>query len=190
MLQLNKVYLALILITFVCMGCAKTFEPQNPEGSTFPSIRGEILTGTNIEIPRFFEGKPTLLLIGYVQESQFDIDRWVLGLKQLKTPIGIAEIPAIQGLVPRMIKSKIDQGMRNGIPEEDWGIVITVYKDAEKIARFLGNNNPRNVRAVLLDKAGKVRWFHDRGFSADKAIELDTQVRQLFGSSDQPKVGQ
>ena len=80
--------------------------------------------------------------------------------------------------------------MRNGIPEEDWGIVITVYKDAEKIARFLGNNNPRNVRAVLLDKAGEVRWFHDRGFSADKAIELDTLVRQLVGSSDQPEVGQ
>ena len=108
----------------------------------------------------------------------------VLGLKQLKTPIGIAEIPAIQGLVPRVIKSRIDQGMRNGIPEEDWGIVISVYKDAEKIARFLGNNNPRNVRVVLLDDAGEVRWFHDRGFSADRAMELDAQVRKLISRGD------
>lgn len=181
MLKLHKLFFTLALL---CMGCTKSFESQDPKGLMFPSVRGEILTGEKVNIPKLFEGKPSLLLIGYVQDSQFDVDRWILGLKQLKSPIDIVEIPAIQGLVPRIFKSKIDRGMRNGIPEEDWGIVITVYKDAEKIARFFGNNNPRNVRVVLLDDSGKVRWFHDRGFSADRAIELDAQVRELISSGD------
>lgn len=182
MLKLTKLCLTVVTIVFFFLGCSRTFETKNPNGLVFPSIRGTVLTGEEIELPVFFKGTPILLLIGYVQDSQFDVDRWILGLKQLKTPIGIAEIPAIQGFIPRMISSKIDQGMRNGIPEEDWGIVITVYKDAETIARFLGNTNPRNVRVVLIDELGKVRWYHDRGFSAEKAIELDKEVRELFGS--------
>ena len=81
MLKLNKSYLAFAFVVFLCIGCAKTFKPQNPEGLMFPSIRGEVLTGVKVNVPDFFESKPTLLLIGYVQDSQFDVDRWVLGLK-------------------------------------------------------------------------------------------------------------
>lgn len=173
--QLSLILLMLISLSF--SGCYKTFEPRNPLGEAFPNVNARILTGDEVVIPEFFEEKPVLLLIGYIQDSQFDVDRWLLALKQLNTTINIAEIPAIQGFFPRMISSKIDNGMRNGIPEEDWKIVFTVYKDAEKIAEFLGNTKPRNVRVVLLDGEGEVRWFHDRGFSADKAIELDQFIR-------------
>ena len=143
----------------------------------FPEVRATILTGEDVSIPGYFGEKPVLLLVGYVQESQFDVDRWLLALKQLKTPVRIAEIPAAQGFFPRLISSKINNGMRSGIPQEDWKIVFTVYEDSEKIARFLGNVKPRNVRAVLVDESGTVRWFHDRGFSADRALELDKLVR-------------
>jgi hypothetical protein len=177
MSQLNKFFLTIIFIFLLVMGCAKNFERQDPMGLYFPRVHAEGLTGEQIIIPDYFKGTPILLLIGYIQDSQFDVDRWVLGLKQLDTPIGIIEIPTIQGLVPRMISSKIEQGMRDGIPEEDWGIVFTVYKDAEMIAQFLGNTKPLNARVVLIDEEGKINWFYDRGYSADKAVELDKQVR-------------
>ena len=44
---------------------------------------------------------------------------------------------------------------------------------------FTGNEKPRNMRVVLLDAEGRIRWFHDRGFSAGKVVELDALVRSL-----------
>lgn len=85
-----------------------------------------------------------------------------------------------RGLFPRLISNQIDSGIRSGIPEEDWKIVFTVYKDSKKIAGILGNAKPRNVRAVLVEGSGTVRWFHDREFSADKALELDKLVREGY----------
>jgi hypothetical protein len=37
-----------------------------------------------LRVPESFSGGPTVLLIGYKQSSQFDIDRWVMGLMQAK----------------------------------------------------------------------------------------------------------
>ena len=166
-------------MTLLESGCTRNYEQQDPVGLYFPSVKAKALTGEEIRLPDHFRGKLTLLLIGYIQDSQFDVDRWILGLKQLETPVSIAEIPTIQGLFPRMISSKIDKGMRDGIPKEDWGIVFTVYKDANKIAQFLGTTKPLNVRSVLIDEEGKILWFHDKGYSADKAIELNKYIRSL-----------
>ena len=171
-------FFVLLTVMFLAVGCSKTFEAKDPIGAVFPNVRAKSLAGNSVMLPAFFDSRPVLLLIGYVQDSQFDIDRWLLAIKQLQTPIEVAELPTIQGLFPRLIAGRIDQGMRNGIPEEDWKIVFTVYKDAEQIAKFLGNSRPRNARVVLLDYGGKVIWFHDRGFSADKALELDKAVRE------------
>ena len=184
-----RVAVSSFLLVLFCSGCTTSFESQNPLGQTFPSARARILTDEQVIIPDAFKKKPALLLVGYVQDSQFDIDRWILALKQLMTPINIAEIPTIQGFFPRIISNQINSGMRSGIPEGDWKIVFTVYEDAMKIAKFLGNTKPRNARVVLLDSEGKVQWFHDQGFSADRAIELDKLIREKFGSSSQVKIG-
>ena len=70
--------------------------------------------------------------------------------------------------------------MRSGIPEEDWASVITVYgSDADRIVALTGNEQPRNMRVLLLDAEGRVRWFHDRGFSAAKLLELVRTAREL-----------
>ena len=98
---------------------------------------------------------------------------------QLDTPVAVREIPTVRGLVPRLIASKIDSGMRSGIPKEDWGTVITVYKDADIIANYLGTEDPLNARVALLDANGKVIWFHDRGYSATRVSNLDQIVRAL-----------
>ena len=114
-----------------------------------------------------------MLLIGYVQRAQFDADRWLVGLLQAPPPVRILEVPTIKGLFPRVIAGTIDEGMRSGIPSEDWGVVVTLYgSDANKLVELTGNENGRNIRVLLVDADGVVRWFHDRGFSAGKLLEL------------------
>ena len=67
-----------------------------------------------------------MVLVGYQQRSQFDIDRWLIGITQVDLPVKFVELPTIAGMVPSLIGDLIDSGMRSGIPSELWGGVMTV----------------------------------------------------------------
>ncbi|MEQ8765670.1 MAG: hypothetical protein RL885_17230 [Planctomycetota bacterium] len=168
-----------LLLLFFIAACGSTTENRDPTGERFPSVVGESLSGEEMKLPGDLAGKPALLLIGYVQDAQFDLDRWLLGLMQAGVDIPLYEVPTIDGLVPGMIAGSIDEGMRSGIPKEDWGSVVTVYGDADQIVAFTGDENPRNGRIVLLDADGKVAWFHDRGYSARLVLEIQEKLKAL-----------
>ncbi len=175
---------ALVVVLTVMLaamsGCANTPQHVAPRGEVFPSVTGTALDGTRRALPSDLAGKPAVLLIGYEMESQFDLDRWILGLTQAQTPAQILELPTIAGMLPGLFAEQIDGGMRRGIPEEDWGGVLTLYgDDAAAVKRFTGGSEGRNGRIVLLDAQGRLVWMHDRGYSAGKLLELDAAVRAL-----------
>lgn len=158
----------LVLSIFIAFlsGCTTYNYPSNVQLSeTLINFKGESLDGTPVSIPNDLKGQPTLLLFGYVHKSQFDIDRWLIGLDMTKTDVDIYEIPAIKGFIPGLFSQVFDDAMREGIPKELWRDVVTVYDDGDKVQRYTGNLNPKNARVMLLDKGGKVLHFYDRGFS-------------------------
>ena len=176
-------FLALPLAFFVT-ACTTTYPNRNPVGETFPSVSGETLEKERVALPKAYEGAPALYMVGYVQETQFDLDRWTIGLVQTSFPCRIVEVPTIPGAIPSMIKGTIDEGMRKGIPSEDWASVITLYgSNAQPVAEFTGNENPRNGRILLLDKDGTVQWFWDQGFSAKRLMELGALADKLKGEA-------
>ena len=63
--------------------CRSTYPRRNPMNEPFPTAVGESLRGERVELPGAFHGAPVVLLVGYLQESQFDIDRWRLGLSAI-----------------------------------------------------------------------------------------------------------
>ena len=154
-------------------GCMATYSNRNPVDESFPVARGESLERDSVELPTAYLGSPVVYMVGYVQSTQFDLDRWAIGFNQVEFPIRVVEVPTIPGLVPSMFRGMIDNGMRSGIPAEDWSAVVTLYgKQATPVARFTGNGNPRNGRILLVDGQGVVRWFWDQGFSASRLKEL------------------
>ncbi len=158
------------LVATIGVSCRATVENRDPTGETFPSVAGESLDGDSVALPL---AEPSVLLVGYVQKAQFDADRWLIGLLQATPKARIFEVPAAAGMIPRLISGTIDAGMRSGIPSEDWASVVTLYgSSADAVVEFTGNEKPRNMRVFLLDADGKVVWFHDRGFSASKLLEL------------------
>ena len=87
-------------------------------------------------------------------------------------------------MIPGMFSGAIDSGMRSGIPSEDWGSVVTVYgAGADELKRFTGVEGGSNARVLLLDEDGFVQWFHDRGYSATKLLELDVMARSMVGKA-------
>lgn len=167
----------MILLGFT--GCSETYPRRDPSGETFPSVAGTSLEGKSFTLPDDLEGKPAVLIVGYLQESQFDIDRWLLGLFDSNVDVAVYEVPTIPGLVPGLFSGRIDQGMRSGIPSEDWASVITVYDDGEKIASLTGNENGLPGRVMLLDGKGVIRYFHDRGYSVRSLKNLLAAIETL-----------
>ncbi|MFT7315480.1 MAG: hypothetical protein ACI9J5_003640 [Paraglaciecola sp.] len=166
MKQFYKLWV-LVLVLF-SSGCANYEYPsQVTIGDKMIEATGHSLEGNSVVIPQDFAGQETLLLFGYKQDSQFDIDRWLIGLDMTQTNVAAYEIPTIQGMLPRMFSGFIDSGMRKGIPKNLWKGVVTVYADGDKVQRFTGNLNPNNARVMLLNKEGTIVYFYDRGFSVE-----------------------
>ena len=166
-------------LVLLASGCA-SIPNRDPTGEIFPTVHGTTLTSQAMTLPLAVQGKPSLLLVAYDQDAQFDVDRWVLGVLQLKTPIDqLFEVPTVAGVVPTVLAGVINSGMRSGIPSEDWASVCTVYSDGALLERFTGTERGLNARVILLDATGTVIWFHDRGFSPSVAMKLDAKVREL-----------
>ncbi len=171
--------LASALLAATMGSCRSTVENRDPLQQPFPQVRGQSLAGEAVTLP--VPGEPVLVLLGYAQDAQFDADRWLYGLLQAQFPVRILEVPTIPGLFPRLISGTIDSGMRSGIPSEDWSSVVTVFgSDAGTLVAFTGDQQPSNMRVLLLDEEGRVHWFHDRGFSAAKLLELERSARLLI----------
>ena len=175
---------ALLLAAASSLGCTSTIPNRDPVGEAFPTLEAEPLDAESrddwITLPADFAGAPLLLFVGYVQGSQFDIDRWLFGVLDANLEVALREVPAARGLGARLASGFIDSGMRRGIPKPEWGAVTTTYgKRAEAIARLTGTERPRNARVLLLDGAGVIRWFHDDGYSAATLIDLRAALDAL-----------
>lgn len=176
----RTVSLALLLAALFCLlGCSSTHARRDPVGEVFPSVVGSSLAGDEIRLPEDLAGEPALLLVGFEMDSQFDLDRWLLGLQQAGIQIRVYELPTIPGMIPGLFAGRIDEGMRSGIPEEDWASVVTLYDDAPAVVRFVGNENPLPGRILLLDGEGRVVFFHDRGYSAGTLARLEERLAAL-----------
>ncbi|MFT6732743.1 MAG: hypothetical protein ACJAS9_000925 [Polaribacter sp.] len=164
--------LIITLLIFLTSACSTNYPNQLVTGKAFPSISGQSLEQKVMRIPEDFGSQLTLLLVGYKQDSQFDIDRWLIGLDMTETQVSVYELPTIQGLFPRMFSTMIDNGMRAGIPKPLWKGVVTIYQDGDRVQAFTGNESPNNARVILLSEDGNILYFYDDGFAVDALNQL------------------
>ena len=162
----------LILLLTILSACTTHYPNKQITGKTLPSVTGQTLEKNPVKVPNDFNNLHTLLLVGYTQNSQFDIDRWLIALDETKTNIPTYELPTIQGLFPRMFSTVIDNGMRAGIPKPLWKGVITIYKDGDSVQAFTGNERPNNARVILINQRGKILYFYDQGFAVEALNNL------------------
>lgn len=175
--------LVLIASLTALVACSsKQPAPEVVSGIQFPRVSGETLKGEVMVLPDDLKGRPAILIVGYVQKAQFDIDRWMLGILQAKLDVPVVEVPTIEGLIPELASRFIDSGMRGGIPKDDWSAVVPIYRDASRIVEVLGKENEKNAQVVLLDSQGKIAWFHNEGYSPRLVLQLKDTISQMESS--------
>lgn len=178
LLRLSASYLALLAL--LPAACTSTLPNRDPSGEVFPTVTGESLDGETVTLPDALAGQPAVLLVGYRQETQFDIDRWLLGFAQAGLAAPILELPTIPSLGASLASGFIDDGMRAGIPKEDWGVVVTLYGGAAKpVAELTGTENGNNARVIVLAPDGTIAWFHDRGYGTSQVLAVVDKIEAL-----------
>ena len=171
-------------VAMALAGCGSTLPNRDPTGELFPTVTGQSLDEQTVTLPDDLNGEPSVLIVGYTQNAQFDIDRWLLGMLQAELSLRILEVPTIPGALASMASGFIDDGMRSGIPREDWKVVVTLYGGAAKpVAKLTGTENGNSARVLVLDADGRIVWFHDAGYSAREMIELLELADQLGDQS-------
>ena len=185
-LRISRVFALTVMIPALLMlsACSSPLPNRDPTGAVFPDVVGQSLEEETVALPSALAGEPAILLIGYEQDAQFDIDRWLMGLIQSGTDARILELPTIPGLLGSLASGWIDDGMRSGIPKEDWSVVVTLYGSAgAPVAELTGTTNGRLARVIALDAKGTVVWFDDTGYSARKALALAEVISSLRDAS-------
>jgi hypothetical protein len=93
---------SLLIVGFLLQSCANYDYPsQVVLGENIIGFEGESLAGEATSIPQAFAGQNTLLLFGYVHKSQFDIDRWLIGLDQTNTQLPPTKSPLLKACFHR-----------------------------------------------------------------------------------------
>ncbi len=169
---MNKLFLVLIA-ALATSACSSAIENRDPTGELFPTVTGESLDEQSVTLPADLAGKPAVLFVAYKQQTQFDVDRWLMGFLQAGIDVRLLELPTIKGLVPSLASGWIDEGMRGGIPKEDWSVVVTLYGgSASPVVELTGNENGQNTRVIVLDGDGRIVWFDDSGYSPRKVLAI------------------
>ena len=167
-------FLTALVAILLLAGCSSSIENRSPTGERFPVVNGQSLDKEAVELPTDLAGRPAVLLVAYKQQAQFDVDRWLMGFLQAGTELAILEVPTIPGIVPSLASKWIDDGMRGGIPKEDWSVVVTLYGSAAApVVELTGNENGQNTRVIVLDDSGDVIWFDDTGYAPRKVLEIN-----------------
>jgi len=100
--RLLRAGLPAALATLLFAACTSRFPNRDCVGAAFPGVAGHALDGKEWRIPGDLAGAPAVVLVGYLQEAQFDADRWLFGLLQAKTPVRLLELDAAaRGLLTR-----------------------------------------------------------------------------------------
>ena len=132
-------------------------------------------------MPQAFVGQNTLLLFGSVYQSQFDIDRWLIGSDQTNTQVAVYEIPTIKGMFPQMFpqmfSTVFEDPIREGIASkygklENRKAVSTLYKNGHRVQKHPVVLKLKNTHVLLINAQAEVIYsYKQRFFDALHSLE-------------------
>lgn len=151
------------------------------ENITFPTLKGDDLTGKSIQIPKDSIGKPTFVILGYSYKAREKSDKWLIEYeKHLSDNTNFYLIPMMGNKTSTKAMSFfINSAMKNGTPAKEQSHVITVYEDLTPIKKVLSFDEKEDLYVYLLDSKGTIVWSDRGSFSYKSFRTLQDKIKSL-----------
>jgi hypothetical protein len=143
------------------------------EAQIMPPIKASTLSKKPVNWPSQLPAERTVIIIGFSQKQQPDIDTWINGLK-LKEPGAPAwfEVPLINN-PGGIVRWFIDSGMRRGIPSAyDQDHVVTVYTNKKALMRTMGLPNEATIYTLVVSRSGAILARVSGNYSLGGAAQI------------------
>jgi len=168
------------VVALLALGMAASGIPSNGEatavkpGARLPVVTGKDLNGKAWKAPADFPGGRTLVILGYEQEQQKEIDTWTaaLGLTRRGNQLPWVEMPVIDdpGVVMRWI---IDTGMQRGIPDREIrSHVWTVYTERKAFLESCGIESVDAIHVLVVTREGEVLAMESGAYTDEAGRRL------------------
>jgi len=168
-------FAALLALGIAPWGVAlKSEAAEVKSGARLPEVSGKDLNGKAWKAPTEFPGGRTLVILGYEEAQQKEIDTWTagLGLTQRENKLPWIEMPVIDepGVIMRWI---IDTGMQRGIPDREIrSHVWTAYVERQAFLKSCGIESMRAIHVLVVTRAGDVLAMESGSYSKEAAARI------------------
>lgn len=132
----------------------------------FPAVQGENLLNQKITLPEAASGHAAVIVIGFSHSSNREVKAWS---DRLQHDLPVYSIAVLEE-APRLVRGMAVHGMKSGVPQDQRGHFIVVYRDERELKAVAGVDAPNDAYVLLLDKDGAIRW-RTHGAVTDAAVE-------------------
>lgn len=127
----------------------------------FPTLKTKDLNGEQRDLPESFKGEINLIIVGYQEWHQTEIDTWLSLADQLEAEFPdfhYYELPVVGSMGP-FGRMQLDFWMRQGIPNRTTRErTLTLYIDRAGFRQSLNIERDETIALLLLDRSDRVIW--------------------------------
>lgn len=174
---------SLMVLALLLMPTLSTAQESLP----FPQVSGENLLGESFDLPHDLPGDLRVAFIAFYQRQQPEVNTWLAvadGLEDDFDGLRYFEFPTI-AWPWKIMKPMIDNGMRSGIPaDEARARTITVFTRVGDFVEEAGLPGREEIATLLIDGAGRIRWWTTGPHTAAKERELRRAIDAVRAACD------
>lgn len=183
-MKIQSFFATLLLTGMTLSLCAQKYEP-------FPDLEGRTADGQMVRIPQDTRNKVSLLCLAYSQESEAELETWLLPAYKYfieknhavfealyeETPLNLYFIPMVRAIVPDGQFAKFEQQFAS-IDESLQSHVLLYHGNINPYKRFLNMKDKSKPYFFVLDKSGKIVHITSGAYSQGKMEELRRVIDQ------------
>lgn len=170
-----------LAVSFFLLG-AHAFSQINPSrlgsGSAMPSLAGQTLAGTWVDLPGDAAGKPAIVVFTFSHAGGRDAQNWSRRLLKDDPRLSIYTIVFLEG-VPRLLRNMVASEIKSAMPTELQDRTILLYQDENSWKQRLQLADESHACVTLLRANGEIQWMNCESFADVRYSELTKQMRVL-----------
>lgn len=170
-----------LILLFICLGTNYSY--ADIIGKPLPNLKGNTLSGRELEIPKDIKGKITFVSMGFTRESSKKSEIWLRNFiaKYIKVKdIEFYAFPMIgDNIILKSIGSLIEKGLKKQIQKEGYDHAMIIYQPLSPIKKYIDYSNKYDTYLYLSDKNGNVVWSARGDFNVQKFDQLEAVIKTL-----------